>query len=93
MLLGEGRPFVSAVVFVAADELTRLASAGKVAAEVLLPGVRAALATFSEHEKPKKLLVIPGAPTDYPELMTPTLKVKREAAVAFLGDRLAALYA
>ena len=51
-----------------------------------------ALAGFSAHEQPKKLLVVPGAPTDYPELVTPTLKVKREAAMAFLGERIAELY-
>ena len=93
VLLGEGRPFVAAAVFVEAEVLARLAATGRESPEALLSSLDAALAGFSAHEKPKKLLVVAGAPTDYPELVTPTLKVKRDAAVAFLGPRVAALYA
>ncbi|HZZ82933.1 MAG TPA: AMP-binding protein [Anaeromyxobacteraceae bacterium] len=92
VLLGEGRPFVSAAVFVAEDELNRLAALGKDPAEELLPRAREALADFSEYEKPKRLLVIPGAPADHPALITPTLKVRREALLDLLGSRLSALY-
>jgi long-chain acyl-CoA synthetase len=80
------------VVFVAPDELRRLAAHGRDAAEALLPAARAALGAFSEHEKPKKLLVIEGAPTDHPALLTPSLKLKRDALLAFLGARVASLY-
>jgi long-chain acyl-CoA synthetase len=93
VLLGEGKPFVTAAVFVAQEDLRRLAALGQATPEALLASLRVALAGFSAHEKPKKLLVVPGAPTDYPELVTPTLKVKRDATVAFLGARVAALYA
>jgi long-chain acyl-CoA synthetase len=93
VLLGEGRPFLAAAVFVPQEELTRLAGHGHEPAEALLPLARAALGHFSEHEKPKKLLVIPGTPQDYPALITPTLKVKRDAVLGFLGPRVAALYA
>ena len=92
VLLGEGRPFVSAAVFVAKEELSRLAAAGKDAAAELLPRVQAALAAFSDFEKPKRLLVIPGAPADHPGLMTPTLKVKRDALLALLGGSVAEIY-
>ncbi len=92
VLLGEGRPFVSAAVFVAPEFLARLATEGRDAAEALLPLVRGTLHAFSEYEKPHKLLVIPGSPADHPSIVTPTLKVKREALVVFLGPRLAALY-
>jgi long-chain acyl-CoA synthetase len=92
VLLGEGRPFVAAAVFVAREELARLAAAGEDAAEALLPRARAALAAFSEYEKPKRLLVIPGAPADHPELLTPTLKVKRDALLASLGEAVPALF-
>jgi long-chain acyl-CoA synthetase len=92
VLLGEGRPFVSAAVFVAREELARLAALGKDAAEELLPTVRAALHAFSEYEKPKRLLVVPGAPSDHPSLITPTLKLKREAMIAWLGASVARLY-
>jgi long-chain acyl-CoA synthetase len=93
VLLGEGRPFVAAAVFVAREELARMAARGQSAAEELLPRARAALGAFSEHEKPRRLLVIPGAPQDYPELITPTLKVRREALLAFLGASVPELYA
>jgi long-chain acyl-CoA synthetase len=93
VVLGEGRPFVTAAVFVPQEELTRLEGLGQAAAEALLPAARGALHAFSEHEKPKKLVVIPGAPQDYPALITPTFKVKREALLAFLGSKVAELYA
>lgn len=93
VLLGEGQPFVTAAVFVAQEDLTRLAATGGATPEALLASLKGALAGFSTYEQPKKLLVVAGAPTDYPELVTPTLKVKRDAAVAFLGERVAALYA
>ncbi len=92
VLLGEGRPFVSAAVFVAPDFLARLAAEGRDAAEALLPVVRTALHAFSDYEKPHRLLVIPGSPADHPSIVTPTLKVKREALIAFLGPRLSAIY-
>jgi long-chain acyl-CoA synthetase len=93
VLVGEGRPFVAAVVFVAREELARLAAAGQDAAQALLPRVRAALGAFSEYEKPKRLLVVAGAPAEHPQLLTPTLKVKRDALLAWLGGSLNELYA
>ena len=92
VLLGEGRPFVSAAVFVAPDFLARLAAEGRDAAEALLPAVRGALHAFSDYEKPKKLLILPGSPADHPSIITPTLQVKRAALLELLGPRLAALY-
>jgi long-chain acyl-CoA synthetase len=92
VLLGEGRPFVTAAVFVAREELARLAAAGKDAAEELLPRARAALAAFSEYEKPKRLVVIPGAPQDDPALVTPTLKVRRDQVLARIAPDLPGLY-
>ena len=92
VLFGEGRPFVAAAVFVDREELARLAAAGKDAATALLPRARAALAAFSDFEKPKKLLVLPGTPQDYPALLTPTLKIKRDALLAAYGPAVAALF-
>jgi long-chain acyl-CoA synthetase len=93
VLVGEGRPFVSAAVFVGQPELDRLAAQGLDAAEALLPRARAALSGFSEFEKPKRLVVIAGGPQEHPALVTPTLKVKREALLESIGDRLQAVYA
>jgi long-chain acyl-CoA synthetase len=93
VLVGEGRPFVAAAVFVGREELSRLEAQGLDAAEALLPQARAALSAFSEYEKPKRLVVIPGAPQDHPSLVTPTLKVKREALLESIRQSLLAVYA
>jgi long-chain acyl-CoA synthetase len=92
VLLGEGRPFVAAAVFVTREELARLDAQGKVASEELLPKALAALAGFSDYEKPKRLIVIPGTPQDHPSLVTPTMKVRREALLAFLGPSVGEVY-
>ncbi len=92
VLVGDGHPFVAAAVFVAREELARLAAAGKDAARELLPRVHAALHAFSEFEKPKRLLVIEGTLQEHPAFVTPTLKLRRDVVVRWLGPRLAALY-
>jgi long-chain acyl-CoA synthetase len=92
VLLGDGRPFVAAAVFVSREELARLAAEGRDAAEALLERARAALADFAEFERPKRLIVIPGAPHEHPELITPTLKLRRDAVAAFLGPSLGVLW-
>jgi long-chain acyl-CoA synthetase len=78
VLLGDGRPFVAAAVFVPQPEIERLRAEGRDVAADLLSRARTALEPFSEYEKPKRLLVIPGGLTDYPALLTPTLKLKRD---------------
>jgi long-chain acyl-CoA synthetase len=93
VLVGEGRPFLSAAVFVGRETLARLEAQGLDAAEALLARARAALSAFSEHEKPKRLVVIPGSPQDHPALFTPTLKVKREVLLESIQHLLAAVYA
>jgi long-chain acyl-CoA synthetase len=92
MLLGDGLPFITAAVFVPREELARLMREGKEAAEALWPLALEALNTFSEYEKPKRLLVIPGSPTEYPELITPTLKLRRQAVLSVFAAEIAALY-
>jgi len=93
LLLGDGLPFVTAAVFVPQGELTRLKDEGKDPAEALLPIALELLGAFSDYEKPKRLLVVPGSPADYPALVTPTLKLRRKAVLEFLGPEIAALYA
>ncbi|WP_373048705.1 AMP-dependent synthetase/ligase [Vulgatibacter sp.] len=93
MLLGEGRNFVTAVVFVAREEVERLERVGQAPASALLPLVHTTLAAFSDYELPKRLHVAPGAPEDYPDLLTPSLKIKREAVLQWLGPAVQALYA
>jgi long-chain acyl-CoA synthetase len=92
VLFGDGKPFVAAAVFVPRGEVERLAASGKDAAGTLLEVARAALAGFAEFERPKRLLVIEGAPQDHPALVTPTLKIRRDAVVSHLGPALAAVW-
>ena len=92
VLLGDGRPFVAAAVFVAREELARIAAEGRDAAEALLPRARAAVEAFAEFERPKRLVVIPGAPEEHPGLLTPTLKIRREAVAALLGASMITLW-
>lgn len=93
VLFGEGRPFVAAAVFVERGALDRLAATGREASSELLKRAHAALDAFSEYEKPKKLLVIPGEPQDYPDLLTPTLKIRRDALLAWLGPAASEVFA
>ncbi len=93
VLLGDAQPYVTAAVFVRRDALARLAAEGKDAATALLPVALSTLSAFSDYEKPKRLLIVPGSPTDYPELVTPTLKLRRPAVLRQLRSEIEALYA
>ncbi len=93
VLIGEGRPYAVAAVFVEKGELARLSAAGQDPAAALLPVARAAVERFSEFEKPKRLLVLAGTPEDHPAFVTPTLKLRRERVLAELAPRIAELYA
>ncbi|GEJ59285.1 AMP-binding protein [Anaeromyxobacter diazotrophicus] len=93
VLLGDGRPFVAAALFVPPAELERLGAAGRDPAVELLEQARAALAGFSEYEKPKRVLIIPGSLDQHPALVTPTLKVKRDAFLRWAAAQVEALYA
>ncbi len=92
VLLGDGQAYVSAAVFVRKDALSRLEAEGKDAATALLPVALSTLGAFSDYEKPKRLLILPGSPTDYPDLITPTLKLRRPAVLKLLRERIQALY-
>ncbi len=92
MLLGEDRPFVTAALFVDTDWLSRLEREGKPVEGALLALARERLGAFSDYERPKRVVVLPGTPMDHPDLVTPTLKLKREAVLAHLGEKVAALY-
>ena len=93
MLMGEDRPFVTATVFVDKDWLARCESEGRTPETELVELSRARLGTFSDYERPKRVAILPGTPMDYPELVTPTLKLKRDAVLSHLGVRFTALYA
>ena len=87
LLLGDGRPFVTAAVFVPRGELDRLKGEGKDPAEALLPVALEPLGDFSDYEKPKRLLVVPGSPTDYPEARHPDPEAPAEGGARVPGRR------
>ena len=93
VLAGDGHPFVAAAVFVPRPELARLEALGDEPAGRLLEQMRGALSHLSEYERPKRLVVIPGAPSDYPDLLTPSLKLKRDAVLRLVEEDLERLYA
>lgn len=88
VILGEGRPCVCAMLFVAGQ----VASSPEQTQEKLFSKVQRQLASCSAFERPKRLLLIPRAPTDFPELMTPTFKLKRAAVFAHFAQAIEQLY-
>jgi long-chain acyl-CoA synthetase len=92
VLLGDGRPFAAAAVFVPQPEIERIRAEGRDVPGDLLSRARAALEGFSEYEKPKRLLIISGALADYPALLTPTLKLKRDAFQRWQAAEVEQLY-
>ncbi len=93
VLLGDGRPYVAVAVFVPRPELERLGAAHADLPAELLRRVRAALGTLSDYEQPKRLLVVPGSPEEVPGLLTPTLKLRRDAFLARMREEVELLYA
>jgi long-chain acyl-CoA synthetase len=89
LLIGDGRCYVCAILFVSAES----ASQPAVMQQALHAEVQRKLADYSEFERPKRLLLIPSAPADYPEFMTPTLKLKRSAVLTHFADAIEQLYA
>jgi long-chain acyl-CoA synthetase len=92
VVLGDGRPFVAAAVFVPAAALGRLRADHPDVGAALLARLSGALSAFSEYERPKRLLVLPGTPGDHPGLLTPTLKLKRDAFLTWAGAEVDVLY-
>lgn len=85
VLVGEGKPFVSAVIVVDADEAARVRTAGGSTSAADDPGVQAALraliesvnATLSHPERIKKFLVLEQEWTVESGELTPSMKLRR----------------
>jgi long-chain acyl-CoA synthetase len=91
VLVGDGQPYVSAILFVGHQEHTsdRIAAGD----DDLLATSRRQLGTCSEFERPKRLLVVHNAPSEFPEFVTPTFKLKRAAVTAYFAEAIEHLYA
>ncbi|HMA92762.1 MAG TPA: AMP-binding protein [Polyangiaceae bacterium] len=92
LLVGDGRPCVAAVLFVDARRHGDVEKATQ-DSEQLLTQVRACLHDNAEFERPKRLLVVPHLPSEFPGFMTPTFKIKRGTILEQLSDPIDRLYA
>lgn len=104
-VVGENRPFIAAIVVLAAAEWERLARAldlnpvdpaslaSRAAREAVLKRVRAATADFPHYGVPRNVALTLEPWTVDNELMTPTLKLKRPQLRERFADTIASLYA
>jgi long-chain acyl-CoA synthetase len=92
VVLGDGRPYVTALVFVPPKSLRALGANESAILSALNAIVRRALTDISEFERPKRLLVVPGSPSDWSEFVTPTLKLKRAPIIAAYTVAIERLY-
>jgi long-chain acyl-CoA synthetase len=91
--LGDGRPYVSALLFIPLISLNLLGADDTQILSHLLHLLDHHLAHFADFERPKRLLVIAGTPSDWPEFVTPTLKLKRGPILNAFADDIEQLYA
>jgi len=105
MVVGDGRPFVSALVTLDADALARFAAAhglaGRSAADLIdEPTVRAAVQdaiasanqTVSPVESIRRFRILPRGFSEDADELTPTLKLKRGVIAAHFRTEIDALY-
>jgi long-chain acyl-CoA synthetase len=93
LLVGDGRPYVGAILFVRPEDLENTGVDEATELDDLLKTVHDELEGLSGYERPKRLLVIPSSPSQFPDFVTPTLKLKRASVVAALSPQLDAVYA
>jgi len=105
MVIGEARPFIAAIAVLsrarAQEEATRLgisgALEGALEAEPLrslaLRRIKEAVAHFPSYATPRKVVLTLEPWTVGEGLMTPTLKLKRQAIAAVFAREIAAIYA
>jgi long-chain acyl-CoA synthetase len=92
VLLGDGHPYVTALLFVPATDIAKLGRDEDAVFSSLQVIVASHLAEFSDYERPKRLLVVEGSPTDHPEFVTPTLKLKRKPIIDAYASAIEQLY-
>jgi long-chain acyl-CoA synthetase len=92
MLVGESRPYVSAILFVVPGALESLGKTKSVVAKALHQRLARHLDGFSDYERPKRLLVVPSLPADHPNFVTPTLKLKRSVILEAYASEIDRLY-
>ncbi len=94
VLVGDGRAFVAAGLFIPHEEMQQLSQEANVQ-EIkasFLQKIRRGLSEFSDFEIPKNVFLIEGAPYDYPKIVTPTLKIKRNVFVRTFSSQIREIY-
>lgn len=94
VLLKSGERFVAAAVFVPAPDLMALkAEVGEKGVEAaLMAKIHQALKDMSDYEIPKKLFIIEGTAADFPGMLTPTLKIRRNVFFEKFAPQIEAIY-
>lgn len=96
VLVGDGEAFLAGGLFVTKEDLERLraeaAASAQSVEDVLMQRVRAQCAGLSDYETPKKVFVIEGTPQDHLDVLTPTLKVKREVFARKFAREIGAIF-
>lgn len=91
VVLGEGRRFAAALLFVPPERAADASPA--VLAEALAPHVATVNAALAPHERVVRHAVVVAALDDASGLLTPTLKVRRAAVAARFAPQVEALFA
>jgi len=103
MVVGEGKPFLAALVVLDSEEYRRLAAeqgldeapgaAGEALEKILVQRIAARLKEFPGYAKSRRVAVVDRPWTTEDGLMTPTLKLKRPKVLARHSDEVEQLYA
>jgi long-chain acyl-CoA synthetase len=96
VLVGEGRSFASVILFILPSDMQALTSGSKnelaSMTQLLHAALKEKLHGISEYEQPKRFLIVPWAPSDRQEFVTPTMKLKRDVVISAMKDAIARLY-
>jgi long-chain acyl-CoA synthetase len=94
VLVGDGRAFVSAGLFIPHDELQQMRKEKGLQKlkTSFLNKIRSGLEGFSDYEIPKNVFIIEGAPYDYPKIITPTFKIKRNVFARTFSSQIREIY-
>ncbi len=93
LVVGDGKPFVGALIALDPDELAQWD--GAVPDEIerqIGRAVMAANASVSRSEQIRAFRILRRDFTDHPELLTPSLKLRRDAAARHFATEIRALY-
>ncbi len=80
VLLGNQEAYVGAALFVAKDVVARMEKElGSMTGieKHFMKKIHQSLGGLADFSIPERVFIVPGTPADYPEILTPTMKIKR----------------